>query len=321
MAAGNSWSQASGQNRGKYVGVAPGANVIAVRVADDRGQTYLSDVINGIEWIIANRQTYNIRVVNLSLQSTVAESAATSYLAAAVERAWLNGIVVVVSAGNQGPNAALYPPANDPFVITVGAGDPLGTPSRADDGMAPWSSYGTTQEGFAKPDVVAPGRYITSVLASGSPGLGVQFPGRIVDGHYLWLSGTSMAAPQVAGLAALAFQQTPALTNDGLKWVLLNTASPVGGSTPLPGQGAGLVDANAAVLFNGSRGVANSGLRINVHLVGPNGATSYSPLGSTGAGWTEGGWDSTTWNEGGWDSTAWNEGGWDSTAWNAGPVS
>jgi serine protease AprX len=320
IAAGNSWTQpGSSPTQGKYVGVAPGAKVIAVRVADDQGRTYLSDVIQGIEWVIANRQAHNIRVLNLSLQSTVAESATTSYLAAAVERAWMNGIVVVVSAGNQGANSAFYPPGNDPFAITVGASDPVGTASRADDGMAPWSTYGTTQDGFSKPDVVAPGRYITSVLASGSPGLRTLFPGRVVDGSYLWLSGTSMASPQVAGVAALALQNNPGLTNDGLKWLLANTSTRVGGSSPPPGQGAGLVDASAVATYAGTIGVANLGLPINVHLIGPNGLTIYTPLGATGATWTEGGWDSTSWTEGGWDSTSWTEGGWDSTSWTSTP--
>jgi serine protease AprX len=311
IAAGNSWSQASGQNRGKYVGVAPGANLISVRVGDDLGRTYLSDVMEGIDWVIANRQTYNIRVLNLSMQSTVAESAGTSYLAAAVERAWLNGILVVVAAGNIGPNAEQYPPANDPFVIAVGASDPLSTAGRSDDGMAPWSSYGTTQEGFAKPDVVAPGRYIASNLVPGSV-LGGQFPTRIVDGSYIWLSGTSMAAPQVAGVAALAFQRNPGLTNDAVKWLLMQTATPLSsGSVALSGQGAGLVDAQAAVMYSGTPGVANSGLRINPHLTGPNGATTYTTAGTTTPSWAEGGWDTTSWTEGGWDTSSWSEGGWD----------
>ena len=215
--------------RGKYAGVAPGATLIAVRVSDDLGQTYLSDVIEGIDWVIANRQAYNIRVLNLSMQSTVAESATTSYLAAAVERAWLNGILVVVAAGNHGPNAELYPPANDPFVVTVGADDPMTTTSRADDGMADLVQLRHHPGRVHKPDVVAPGRFIASNLASGSPVLGALFPERVVDGQYLWLSGTSMAAPQVAGVAALAFQRNPLLTNDAVKWLL---------STPPPASAA-----------------------------------------------------------------------------------
>jgi serine protease AprX len=321
IAAGNSWAQhGSSATQGKYAGVAPGATLISVRVADDQGQTYLSDVMEGIDWVIANRQTYNIRVLNLSLTSTVAESASTSYLAAAVERAWLNGILVVVAAGNDGPNTALYPPANDPFVITVGASDPAGTPGRSDDGMASWSSYGVTQDGFSKPDVIAPGRYITSNLALPASVLGGHFPDRVVDGRYMWLSGTSMAAPQVAGAAALALQRNPSLTNNALKWLFLSTATRVGGATPLPGQGAGLVDARAAATYSGTPGVANNGLAISRHLVGPNGATVYAAGSGSSATWVEGGWDSTSWTEGGWDSSSWTEGGWDATIYTAGVV-
>jgi serine protease AprX len=310
---GNSWAQGPGPTRGRYAGVAPGANIVAVRVSDDQGRTYLSDVMEGIDWVVANRQAYNIRVLNLSLQSTVAEPASTSYLAAAVERAWLSGILVVVAAGNIGPDAERYPPANDPFVVTVGASDQAGTPGRSDDGMAAWSSYGTTQDGHSKPDVVAPGRYIASNKAGGSV-LAGQFPERAVDGQYLWLSGTSMAAPQVAGVAALAFERSPGLTNDALKWILMSTAERVGpGGAPLPGQGAGQVDARRAALYAGTPGVANVGLRISPHLVGPNGATTYTGAGGTSASWSEGGWNATQWSEGGWNATAWTEGGWNTT--------
>jgi len=168
--------------------------------------------------------------------------------------------------------------------------------------------------------VVAPGRYITSNLAQPNSVLAGQFPDRVVDGQYLWLSGTSMAAPQVAGAAALAFQRTPSLTNNGLKWLFLSTATRVGGATPLPGQGAGEVDARAAAMYAGTPGAANSGLPINQHLIGPNGATVYTTSSGTGATWTEGGWDSATWTEGGWDSSSWTEGGWDTSTYTAGPV-
>jgi serine protease AprX len=179
--------------------------------------------------------------------------------------------------------------------------------------MAAWSSYGVTQDGFSKPDVVAPGRYIASNLASGSV-LGGQFPERVVDGSYIWLSGTSMAAPQVAGVAALALQRNPSLTNDALKWLLMSTAGKVGpGSAPLPGQGAGQVDAQAAVMYARTPGVANAGLRISPHLVGPGGAMVYTGAGGMSASWSEGGWNTTEWTEGGWDSSQWTEGGWNTT--------
>ena len=300
VALGNSWAQAStSATRGEYVGVAPGANLVAVQVSDDQGTAYASDVIVGIEWVIANRATYNIRVLNLSLLSTVAESAATSYLDAAVERAWLSGILVVVAAGNLGPGTALYPPANDPFVITVGASDPVGTTSRTDDGMAPWSSYGTTQDGYAKPDVVAPGRFVASNLASATSVLALQFPLRLTDPGYLWLSGTSAAAPMVAGAAALAFERHPEWTNDAVKWLLMGTATKLGGKSPLPGQGAGLVDAAKAATYAGTPGVANSGLPISGQLTGPDGAVTY-----TSSSWSSSSWSTSSWSSSSWSTTS-----------------
>jgi serine protease AprX len=266
-------------------------------------------VVNAIEWVIANRVTYNIRVLNLSLRSSVAESYTTSILDAAVERAWFNGILVVVAAGNDGAGTALYPPANDPFVITVGASDPMGTAGRSDDKLAPWSSYGTTQDGYAKPDVVAPGRYIAAPLASNGSTLATTFPSRIVDGNYIWMSGTSMAAPVVAGIAALAFQAHPEWTNDQVKWLLMQTATKLGGATPLPGQGAGLVDAQAVVGYSGTPGYANQGLTVSSQLKTPDGTTTYSS--ST---WSSSTWSSSTWSSSTWSSSTWSESTWSTAA-------
>jgi serine protease AprX len=289
--------------QGRYVGIEPEANLIDVKVADDNGQSYVSDVVTAIDWAIANRRTYNIRVMNLSLVSSVAESYRTSTLAAAVERAWFNGILVVVAAGNAGPNSVYYPPANDPFVITVGAADPLGTADRADDGMAPWSSYGTTQDGIIKPEVVAPGRMLAAPLASNSSKLALQFPDRIVDGEYLRMSGTSMAAPVVAGIAALAFQAHPEWTNDQVKWLLMQTATRLGGGS-LPGQGAGEVDAAGVVRYAGAPGVANQGLVISEQLIGPNGATTY--VNEPSSTWSSSTWSSSTWSSSTWSSSTWS---------------
>jgi serine protease AprX len=113
---------------GKYIGVAPQANIINVKVCDDlqNGLCTAESVVRGLQWVLQNKSTYNIRVVNISLNSSVAESYHTSIIDAAVEVLWFNGIVVVASAGNQG-QANLYAPANDPFVIVVGAVDDVGT--------------------------------------------------------------------------------------------------------------------------------------------------------------------------------------------------
>ena len=151
------------QSGRKYIGVAPRATVLNVRVSGDQGMSTESEVINGLQWVLTNKDKYNIRVVNLSLNSSVVQSYHTSPLDAAVEILWFNGIVVVVSAGNNGA-ATLYPPANDPFVITVGATDDKGTLSLGDDEIASFSAYGTTESGFAKPDLVAPGKNIISLL-------------------------------------------------------------------------------------------------------------------------------------------------------------
>src|ERR1051325_85968 len=148
---------------GKYIGVAPMINIINVKVSNDDGSARMQDVVAGLQWVLQNKSTYNIRVVNLSLNSSVAESYNTSPLDAAVEILWFNQIVVVVSAGNKG-SGAIYPPANDPFVITVGATDDKNTSNLSDDVMASFSAYGTTSDGFAKPDLVAPGTNIVARL-------------------------------------------------------------------------------------------------------------------------------------------------------------
>ncbi|HEY0736770.1 MAG TPA: S8 family peptidase [Herpetosiphonaceae bacterium] len=298
---GNSWYSTNLAVRGKYVGIAPEANLISVKVADDNGMSYLSDVVRGIEWVIANRQTYNIRVMNLSLISSVAESSRTSILAAAVERAWFNGIFVVVASGNSGPNTMQYPPANDPFVVTVGATGPQSTTNPASPVLAPWSSYGTTQDGFSKPDVVAPGRYISSVLASGECSLARSFPQRVVDGTYIWMSGTSMSAPVVAGVAALAFQARPEWTNDQVKWLIQNTSTTFGSAAP----GARLVNATAIAGYAGTPGLANQGIAINQQLIGPNGATTYSASSNTISGSTAS-WSTASWSTASWSTASWS---------------
>lgn len=229
-------------HRTSFSGVAPGSQLISVKVLDDTGAGRVSDLLSGLEWVQANRERYNIRVVNLSLQSTVADSYQGNPINHAVQALWHSGIVVVAAAGNAGASsqAVSRPPANDPLVITVGALDDGGTLDPSDDSLAYFSSRGITLDGVAKPEVVAPGRQILSTLAAGSLAA-TRYPERIVEDAYLPLSGTSMAAPMVSGVAALLLEAYPHLTPDEVKWLLMTTAQPYRNQP----DGAGLVKASA----------------------------------------------------------------------------
>ena len=162
---------AAGGNQG-YVGASPNSHVIPIRVMDDNGAARTSDVVAAAQWILANKDTYNIRVANFSLHSATATHFYYDPLDRAVEKLWLNGVVVVAAAGNYGtaagPSGVLYSPGNDPFVITVGAVD-IGTLfGTLDDSVAPWSAWGNTEDGFAKPELGAPGRYMIGPVSNGT---------------------------------------------------------------------------------------------------------------------------------------------------------
>jgi len=226
---------------GKYMGVAPRANLVSVKVSDDDGNTTVLDVIYGIQFAVDNKSAYNIRVINLSLSSAAAESYTTDPLDAAVEQAWNSGITVVAAAGNEAlaGDGVTYSPANDPWVITVGALDDKGTMTRLDDTLAPWSSRGLTQDGVRKPEVLAPGVGLVSTLATNSD-FARMCPACIVDGRYFRAGGTSMATGVVSGVAALLIEAHPNWTPAQVKGALQATVVDV------PGAG-GVIDANAAL--------------------------------------------------------------------------
>jgi serine protease AprX len=225
--AGNSTNlPTSDPNYNSYVGAAPNANLVSVKVSDDDGNASVLDVINGLQFVIDHQTDYNIRVVNLSLASTTAQSYMTDPLDAAVEAAWMHGITVITAAGNRGTasDAVQYAPANDPYVITVGAVDDQGTKTTGDDVTATWSSRGITQDGFAKPDVYAPGAHIVAPLAPGSD-FASLCPSCVRNGSYFQISGTSMAAPVVAGLVADLLAAHPRWTPTQVKAALTYNAS------------------------------------------------------------------------------------------------
>jgi len=322
---------------GAYTGVAPGANLVDVRVISSTGTTTISTLIAGMEWVLANRSTYNIRVVNISAGAPVTVSYSNDPLAAAVEVLVFAGITVVVSAGNDGPRpSSITTPGSDPYVITVGAIDDNGTATTTDDATASWSSQGPTAlDGLAKPDLVAPGRKIVSLRSPGST-LDLQLPDRVVYGldplvpEYFHLSGTSMAAPIVTGVVALMIEQTPALTPAQVKQRLLTTAAPLAYGS-LFTTGSGLVSAVAAVTSVDQTAYAvtapvSAGFAGNVYgylygqpLVwrdlGFNGGVDSHGVPWSDVNWTDITWDDITWENIDWQSFNWSAVSWQDMTW------
>jgi serine protease AprX len=308
--AGRGWGSAGLPDAGKYIGIAPDSRIISIKVSDSTGMAYVSDVISAIEWVAKHRQLYNIRIINLSMVSNMAGSYKTDMLDAAVELAWLQGLVVVVSVGNAGPNANITSPANDPYVISVGATDDRGTATVSDDALAAFSSYAVTGDGVSKPDLVAPGRNIVSTLSSRSDTLAMQYPSHVINDAYIRMSGTSAAAPIVTGVVAQLLQARPSLTPGEVKWLLTHTALPISG----PGTGAGYPQVGAAVQRIGG-GNANTGLVPNNYL-----AAAYAAkmgLAWDAVSWNTVAWDSVSWDTISWDSVSWNSVSWNSVSWNS----
>ncbi len=242
-----------------YVGIAPSVDIVALKVLDGSGRGRASDVIAALEWVLANYQTYNIRVVNISLGHPVFEPASTDPLVQAAEALVRRGIVVVASAGNQGINpqtgrvgyGGIVSPADGPSLIAVGAVDDEGTAARSDDRVTDYSSRGPTRfELLAKPDLVARGHHIVSLAAPGSTLY--SYSQLLISGGsepqplYERLSGTSMAAPMVSGAAALVLGVNPQLRAATVKMLLQFTAQSLPETDRLT-QGAGYLNAVGAV--------------------------------------------------------------------------
>ncbi len=298
-------------SKGKYKGIAPDSTLIGLKVSNDLGLAFESDVVKALQWTYDNKEKYNIRVINLSINSGVATSYHESALNAAAEILWFSGVVVVVSAGNSGGqdgyNTVTAAPANDPFLITVGASDERGTSAIGDDVVAAYSAYGRTKDGFVKPDIIAPGTAIYSVRAPLSP-WAVLYSDRLTsDGQYFRLSGTSMAAPMVVGVVALMLQKDPSLTPDQVKYRLLNS-SRRSLSVPLDGSNVAFRYMDGLAVVNAtSKKTANTGLQ----------ASQLLWSGSEPINWSSVNWSSVNWNSVNWNSVNWNSVNWNSVNWNS----
>ena len=286
-----------------YGGIAPGVSLYGLKISDEAGMAYESDTVAALQWVYDHKDQYNIRVVNLSINASVESSYHNSPLDAAAEILWFNSVVVVTSVGNKGPGGGLNTvdaaPANDPFLIAVGASDEKGDSERRDV-IAPFSAHGTTDDGYAKPDIIAPGVDIVSVLSDISP-WDEQYPERAYYwDNYFRLSGTSMSAPMVTGAVALLLQDEPNLTPDQVKYRLIET----GGANPVSGYP--YLDVHAAVTSTTTES-ANTGTV----------ASQLLWSGDEPVEWESVNWNSVNWNSVNWNSVNWNSVNWNSVNWNS----
>lgn len=341
---GHDSSVISGPAKG-FVGVAPGAHLVNVKVAAADGAVDVSQVIAAVDWVVAHRNDpeLNIRVLNLSFGTASLQPSQLDPLAFAVEQAWLAGIVVVVAAGNEGAaGTTLDNPATDPYVIAVGADDHQGTSKRYDDRLASFSSVGNSTRG---PDLIAPGRSVVSLRAPGSFVDDANPTARVGDPaapRFFRGSGTSQATAVVSGSVALLLQMRPTLTPDQVKFVLMAGADRVRGTKQ--GQGAGLLDlddvdrvrVNRAPVQSWPRATGLGSLELSRggnHVVDPDGTpltgeidifgnpwnpTAWAAAAAAGTSWTGGSWNGVVWTGDGWDNATWTGKTWRGVEWTTG---
>ena len=343
---GGSGVDSASRTGGAFTGIAPKAHIVGVKAAGRNGVVDVSTMLQAMHWISAYRQDLNIRVLNLSWGTTSTQSPNVDPLNYAVQRLWQEGIVVVVAAGNSGPNAGtIMKPGDDPMVVTVGAFDDKQNTDPVDDALTAWSSRGPTAAGVAKPDIVASGRF---VIASRSYGSKVELdnPKALQPPSYIRGSGTSQAAAVVSGNVALLLAARPELTPDQVKAILRSTALPIG-DKPLNDQGTGRIRLGAALAAPAPTGIqypTSTGLgsidksrggrwvetdcngdgvmevikgEIDVRCEIWDGA-KWTGAKWTSDTWTGAKWTGTVWNGAKWTGAKWTDAGWDGAKWTGG---
>ncbi len=300
-----------------FLGVAPDAGIVSVKVGDNSGSVDVTQVIAGVDWVVENAAALNIRVINLSYGSGSTLGYQTDPLAFAVERAWRAGIVVVTSVGNDGKaDRNLDMPAADPYVIAV-AGAQVQNKKFS---VPSWSSWGSGR----LPDVSAPGASIVSLRAPGSR-IDLEHPEGYVNPHLFKGSGSSQAAAVTSGAVALLLSARPTLKPDQVKAIIMGAADGAKITPKSPkysGKGLLRVDrANVAALSNvaqtwpastgtGSLDAARGGTFVTV-----NGSVLKGEITVNGAAWPGARWTGARWTAGTWDGARWTGGTWLGARW------
>ncbi len=322
---------------GVYTGTAPCANIVDVRVIDATGNSNVGIILRGIQWVLSNRHTYNIKVANMSFGATQSGSYKNDPLATAAQVLTFAGVTTVVSAGNGGPTyQTITSPATDPFVISVGALDDNGTAAPADDLMAAFSARGKTKfDSLSKPDLVAPGRKMVSLLSPGAtiPSL---YPDRLVTAlgalapQYLRLSGTSMAAPVVSGVVALMAERNSTLKPSQVKNRLKKSTKTLAFGEAQD-KGRGLINALAAVSsidpekeYSDGRVTDSFAKDMRKFVQGQplpwknllfNGGVDSANISWENITWGNITWDNITWENLTWETFTWENISWEAITW------
>jgi serine protease AprX len=327
------WSTPRSAVGNRFVGMAPDARIVSIKVADEDGASDVSQVLLAIDWVVRNRNVngFNIRVLNLSFGTDGTQDYKVDPLTFAAEKAWQAGIVVVVAGGNTGEgDARLNDPAYDPYVLAVGAADTKGTETLADDNVASFSAKGNDAR---HPDLLAPGKSLVSLAAPGSTIVNDN-PGGRVAWRFLRGSGTSQAAAITSGAAALVVQQRPTATPDQVKALLMNTANPLAKGNA-QAQGKGLLDLHDALTTRTPSAVqtwvksTGKGLleltRGSAALNDPNLVALADDiaagdvqllLGTLSSNrWSSNRWSSNRWSANRWSSNRWSSNRWSSDDW------
>jgi len=341
---------------GAQLGVAPDARLLALKLGTTDGSTDVSQVIAGLDWVVQHRNDngLHVRVINLSYGTLSTQPYQLDPLAAAAENAWKHGIVVVVSGGNEGPDAGrLTDPAIDPYVLAVGASDPRTEVSGwKKPTVATFSSRGTDDRHV---DLVAPGTSIAGLRSVGSY-IDRHHPEGLVSGdtsgRLFRGSGTSQAAAVASGAVALLLQAYPDLTPDQVKAALVNSADKTAKvNADVLDKGAGQLDIDGALVamrkiekksskgkdtseqdfpdatglgsLEAARGGSNlidaeSGLvlrgEVDVQNQPWNGP-AWRARSVFATAWSGGVWNGARWSGDSWSGASWSNSGWDGARW------
>jgi subtilisin family serine protease len=310
--------------RSNFAGIAPGAHIVNVKVADATGTADVSQVIAGIQWVIEHKDDgpADIRVLTLAFGTDSTQDYRIDPLAHAAESAWHAGIVVVVAAGNDGGRSPLRDPANDPFVIAVGATDARDTARQSDDRVMAFSNCGTDDRSV---DILAPGRSVSSLRVAGSF-IDDQFPEAADGDRFFRGTGTSQAAAVVTGAVALMLDNRPGMTPDQVKAALLRTAGDVRSARGNCAD-AGALDVRRAVAarpgaasqgWERSDGSGSIEASRGSYHVYRDGEALTGEIDVTGGTWSGGTWSGGTWSGGTWSGGTWSGGTWSGGTWSGG---